>query len=109
MDYIVCVLSRVQWRFRLNAIKEFYIDMKYAFKLMSEDEYQYLTYPDSVHHLTAFGNEIKFGRIDRHTIYAHNLRHDNSIDKIEIYVDGIGDVDVSLGYFLDERDDMRCI
>ena len=93
----------------MNAIKEFYIDMKYAFKLMSEDEYQYLTYPDSVHHLTAVGNEIKFGRRDRHTVYAHNLRHDNSIDKIEIYVDSIGDVDVSLGYFLDERDDMRCI
>tara|TARA_B110001454_G_scaffold133220_1_gene124068 strand:- start:572 stop:856 length:285 start_codon:yes stop_codon:yes gene_type:complete len=93
----------------LNIIKEFYIEMKYGFNLMSEDEYQYLTFPDTVQHLTAFGNEIKFGRIDRHTIYAPNLRYDNSIDKIEIYVDDEGDVDVSIGYFLDKRDDMRCI
>ena len=93
----------------MNIIKEFYVDMKYGFNLMSEDEYQYLMFPDSVEHLRAFGNEIKFGSIDTHTMFVPNLRHDNSIDKIEIYVDNEGNIDVSMGYFLDKRDDMRCI
>ena len=76
--------------------------------LMSDDEYESYVYPERVQHLTAFGNSIKYGRINTHRIYLTD-QPDKSVDKIEISVDDEGDIDVSLGYFLDKYEDMRCM